>query len=45
MIVFDAIGDFFGSITDWMNDTLDYGGPIAAIAAVVICTIAGIIWA
>ena len=45
MIVFDAIGDFFGSITDWMNETLDFGGPAVAIAAVVICATAGIIWA
>jgi hypothetical protein len=42
MFVFDAIGDFFGSITDWMNDSLDFAGPLAALVAVAICVIAGI---
>jgi len=43
MIVFDAIGDFFGSVTDWMNDNLDAGGPAAALVAVALCTMVGII--
>lgn len=42
MYVFDAIGDFFGSITDWMNDNLEFGGPLAAIVAVVLCVVAGV---
>jgi len=41
MIVFEAIGDFFGNITDWMNDNLA-DGPWAALLAVVICTVVGI---
>lgn len=34
MIIFEAIGDFFGSITDWMNENLDGPGPIGAFAGV-----------
>ena len=45
MFVFNAIGDFFGNITDWMNDNLDPGGPAAAFVAVAICVIVGIILA
>ena len=44
MYLFDAVGDFFGNITDWMDDNLDVGGPLAAIVAVVLCAAAGIIW-
>jgi hypothetical protein len=43
MYVFDAIGDFFGNITDWMNDNLDAGGPAAALLAVTVCTVIGIV--
>jgi len=42
MFVFEAIGDFFGNITDWMNDNLDANGPAAALVAVLLCTIIGI---
>jgi hypothetical protein len=42
---FDSIGDFFGGITDWMNETLDCGAPYIAIATVVVCAVLGIYFA
>ena len=45
MIVFETIGDFFGSIGDWMNDNLDNGGPIGAFIGVGLAVVACFIWA
>jgi hypothetical protein len=44
MIIFEAIGDFFGSITDWMNENLDGAGPIGAFAGVFLAVAACFIW-
>lgn len=44
MIIFEAIGDFFGSITDWMNENLDGPGPIGAFAGVFLAVAACFIW-
>lgn len=38
----DAVSDFFGNITDWLNDNLVTDGPWPALIAVVLCTIIGI---
>jgi hypothetical protein len=45
MIVFETIGDFFGSIGDWMNENLDSGGPIGAFIGVGLAVAACFIWA
>ena len=45
MIVFETIGDFFGSIGDWMNENLDNGGPIGALIGVGLAVAACFIWA
>ena len=44
MIIFEAIGDFFGSITDWMNENLDGPGPIGAFVGVFLAVAACVIW-
>ena len=44
MLFFEAIGDFIGSITDWMNDNLDGAGLIGAFLGVGAAFLACIIW-
>ena len=44
MFIFEAIGDFFGSIGDWMNDNLDAKGPIGAFIGVSAAVVACFIW-
>jgi hypothetical protein len=44
MYVLETIGDFFGSIGDWINDNLDYGAPIGAFIGVALSLVACFIW-
>jgi hypothetical protein len=43
MIIFETIGDFFGSITDWMNENLA-SGPWPAFLGVGISVAICFIW-